>query len=282
MYIIVWGSNRLKKDKKKPTKYQDFDKYFYYTASVQSAENDAAFMAKTYEEIRGKKAQIMREDFCGTFALSCEWVKLDPSHISVGVDLDPEPLAYGKANYLPKLTPNQAKRLSLHEKDVLRAELPPADLVCALNFSYFIFKERKVLGAYFKHVLESLRPDGALLLDCFGGSRCYEANEEETEHEDNNFSYFWDQENYDPITNHAMFHIHFRRHGEAKRKKVFSYDWRLWSIPELRDLLLEAGFSSVKVYWEGTDTEGEGDGEFTEAKVGEECESWIAYIVGLR
>ena len=105
---------------------------------------------------------------------------------------------------------------------------------------------------------------------------------EETEHEDNNFSYFWDQENYDPITNHAMFHIHFRRHGEAKRKKVFSYDWRLWSIPELRDLLLEAGFSSVKVYWEGTDTEGEGDGEFTEAKVGEECESWIAYIVGLR
>ena len=45
-------------------------------------------------------------------------------------------------------------------------------------------------------------------MDCVGGSECYEANEEETDHEDDGFSYFWDQDSYNPITNEAQFYIH--------------------------------------------------------------------------
>ena len=75
-------------------------------------------------------------------------------------------------------------------------------------------------------------------------------NEEETEHD--GFSYFWDQDSYDALTNFGQFYIHFKRKGEKKREKVFSYDWRLWSIPELKECLLEAGFEKTVVYWEGT------------------------------
>ena len=48
---------------------------------------------------------------------------------------------------------------------------------------------------------------------------------------------------------------------------------------ELRELLEEAGFARVCVYWEGEDEDGEGDGEFTEEATGDADPAWIAYVV---
>ena len=56
----------------------------------------------------------------------------------------------------------------------------------------------------------------------------------------------------------------------------------MWGIAEIRDVLDDAGFSKTYVYWEGTDSDGEGNGEFTLTEEGEECESWVAYIVGAK
>jgi len=53
----------------------------------------------------------------------------------------------------------------------------------------------------------------------------------------------------------------------------------MYTAPELRDLLLEAGFSKATVYWEGEDEDGEGNGEFTPDEKGEADLAWIAYIV---
>ncbi len=262
-----------KKDKKK----KDFDKYWYYNKSVQSADVDVQFFLSSYKELKEKQPKTFREDFCGTFKLSCEWVKLDDQFESFGVDLDPEPIEYGKAHYLPKLTEEQQGRIHIQEGNVLDDGLPSTDIIAACNFSYFIFKERDTLKQYFKKNLSALNDDGILILDIFGGSECYEPNEEETEHD--GFSYFWDQDSYDPVTNEAMFYIHFKPKGQKKVKKAFTYDWRLYSIPEIREILLEAGFKNVHVYWEGTDEDGEGDGEFERVTKGEDCESWVAYIV---
>ena len=260
-----------------------FDKYDYYKRSVQTPDVEAEFLIKTFKELRGSAPTKCREDFCGTFAVSCEIAKLDSSIEAYGVDIDEEPIQYGKEKNLSLLNEEDKRRVHVSQGSVLDAgALPESNLAFALNFSYFSFKERRVLKSYYENVYQSLSSDGVFVMDCFGGSQCYEANEEETEHEEDGFSYFWDQENYDPITNEAQFYIHFQRDGEAKREKVFSYDWRMWSIPELRDILLEVGFKEVKVYWEGTDDDGEGDGVYTETKQGEECESWVAYIVALK
>ena len=118
--------------------------------------------------------------------------------------------------------------------------------------------------------------------DIFGGSQCYEPNEEETEHINKGFSYYWDQDSWDPVTNEAMFYIHFKRKGEKKREQVFTYDWRMWSIPELREILAEAGFSKSFVYWEGTTADGEGDGDFKQVESGEDCESWVSYVAATK
>ena len=66
--------------------------------------------------------------------------------------------------------------------------------------------------------------------------------------------------------------------GQKKNERVFTYDWRMWSIPELRDILFEVGFKKTHIYWEGTTKAGEGDGNFTRTEKGESCLSWIAYI----
>lgn len=271
------GKKQKKQKGKKGKVEKAFDKYYYYNQSVQSADVDVQFFRQAYEEIRGKMPKTFREDFCGTFKLSCEWAKLNPFFESYGVDLDPEPISYGKENYLTELTDDQQKRVTITEANVLDEGLPKADIIAACNFSYFIFKERKTMKEYFAKNLKSLNKDGLFILDIFGGSDCYEANEEETEHD--GFSYFWDQDSWDPVTNEAMFYIHFKVKGQKKVKKAFTYDWRMYSIPEIKDILLDAGFKNVHIYWEGTDEDGEGDGEFKKVTKGEDCESWVAYIV---
>ena len=46
--------------------------------------------------------------------------------------------------------------------------------------------------------------------------------------------------------------------------------------------MLQVGFSRADVYWEGTDKEGEGNGIFKKRERAENCESWIAYVVGVK
>lgn len=253
-----------------------FDKYELYTKAVQSAANDVVFIRDTFKELKGRNARTYREDFCGTFALSTEWIKLNPRHEAIGIDLDPEPMAYGRQNYLSKMRAEQQRRMKLIEGNVLDPNLPKADIVAAMNFSYFCFKQREMLKKYFANVHKTLNKDGIFLVDIFGGSQCYDAIEDTIKHE--GFTYYWDQTNFDPVTNEALFHIHFKVGGK-KIEQVFTYDWRLWTIPEIRDIMEEVGFKKTHVYWEGTAKDGSGDGNFTRVDHGEACESWIAYVV---
>ena len=257
---------------------KDFDKYKYYKAAVQSPDTDVEFIRGVFREARKRDPVSLREDFCGTFAISCEWAKLNSKFIAYGVDLDPEPIEYGKANYLPQLSASQQERVNIKLGNVLDSGLAKADIVAAFNFSHYIFKTREGMKAYFQNCYSTLNKDGVLIVDSFGGSRCQEENEEVTNR--GKFKYFWHQESFDPITHEAMFRIHFKPKDGKKIKNVFTYDWRMWGILELRELMHEVGFTKTHVYWEGTTKAGNGDGKFKRAEKGEECEAWIAYVVG--
>ena len=255
----------------------EFDKYEYYNRAVQSEEEDAKFLKRAFEETCGRSPRVMREDFCAAYALCCAWAALDASHQAIGIDLEEEPLSYGKKTYLPKLDPEARHRVTTIQANVLAPDNPRADLICALNFSYFIFKDRSTLKLYFERCFSQLNANGALILDAFGGIGYMEPNEHETEHDD--FSYFWDQDSFDPATHHTMFYIHFKRKGEKKREQVFSYDWRLWTLPELTDLLVEVGFEKPKFYWEGSDEDGDGNGVFEQREKQDDWDTWLTYLV---
>lgn len=257
-----------------------FDKYDFYNQAVQSPEEDVKFYRKTYSELRRRKSpKILREDFCGAGAISCEWVKLEKNHVAYGLDLDLEPMEYGRKHYIPEMTPDQQRRVHLRQKDVLSPALPAADIAVAVNFSYFFFKKRETLVRYFRNVYRSLNQDGIFVVDIFGGTQCTDAIQDKTAHRD--FTYYWDQKFFDPVKNEAYFEIHFR-HKRHKYEGVFSYDWRMWSIPEVREAMAEAGFADSVVYWEGTAKNGQGNGRFDRVEKGEACLSWIAYIVGVK
>jgi ubiquinone/menaquinone biosynthesis C-methylase UbiE len=255
-----------------------FDKYDYYCRSVQSPDTDAALFKTIYKDLTGKKFTTLGEDFCGTFAISCEWVKLDPKHKSIAVDLSAEPINYGKKHYLAALSLDQQKRIKVMNSNVLNPKLPKADCIAAMNFSFFIFKTRAELKKYFENVYRRLNRGGVFICDCFGGPESFQSVEEKTKI-GNEYSVYWQQEWFDHINNLTQFYLHFQPKGGKIYKRVFSYHWRMWSISEIREIMVEAGFKKTHAYWEGTDKKGKGNGKFKRTeRTTEECESWIAMI----
>ena len=100
--------------------------------------------------------------------------------------------------------------------------------------------------------------------------------------EHDHWKYYWECMKFNPINNHCTFAIHFKRDREKKRKEVFVYDWRMWTMSELRDILIEAGFSKTVAYWEGDDDEGGGNGEFYPSEEEENCNAWVTYIAAIK
>jgi len=272
-------ASKSHKKKRTPTMAEKADRHKLYEKSVQDTEFEYEFVDNTYQRIRGKRARLLREDFCGTAQMSCQWVQGRKSNRAIGVDLDEEVLAWGKQNNLGKLKAAELERVELVQADVLTVETEAPDIVIAMNFSYQLFTTRELLRQYFARVHDALAEDGIFIIDVFGGYTAYEEMQEKTRHK--NFTYIWDQHSYDPITGQIICYIHFHFPDGSKLKRAFEYHWRQWSLPELQEIMVEAGFRNVTVYWQGTDEEtGEGDGIFLPAKHGEADPGWIAFVSG--
>lgn len=260
------------------------NKYELYEHSVQEPQAEINFMMKTYRELRRRQARHLREDFCGTFGICCDWVKQSNLHTAVGVDLSREPIAYGKRTHLKALAPDQASRVHLLKRNVLHVDKPKVDVICAFNFSYYILKTRQHLLEYFKMVHKSLNRDGIVVFDAFGGTNTMDSGLERrwVKGKGYRFKYMWEQMNYNPIRNEAKYQMHFKLPNGRVMRKAFTYDWRMWSVPEVRDTLTGAGFKRTIVYWEGTNRKGEGNGKFRRCEEDGACDVWIAYIVGVK
>lgn len=259
---------------------QRADRHALYEAAVQNAEAECEFVRDTYRRLRGRAPVLLREDFCGTASVACEWVRHSPASHAIGVDLDPEVLEWGRRHNLGRLSPAQKKRVQLVQADVLKPRPEPVDVVAAFNFSYWVFKKRSVMKRYFRQVRAALAPDGVFFLDAYGGYDAYRELREATPHR--RFTYVWHQEKYYPVTGEVLCHIHFRFPDHSRMERAFTYDWRLWSLPELQEILDEAGFSRTAVWWEGSDRTGAGNGEFSPEPHGEADAGWVAYLVAER
>ncbi len=270
-----------KRAKDKPTLAQRADRHLLYQQSVQEPEVEARFFARTYRQHFGSEARFLREDFCGTFAVCCEWVKRGKDRTALGVDLDPDPLAWGIEHNLAQLPDAAQRRVELLQDDARKQVAPGADVLAAQNFSFWIFKTRAEVREYFAATLGNLARQGILVLDMMGGPECLVENQVD-QRRVRGFTYEWEQERFDPITHDCRFHIHFAFRDGSRLDRAFTYDWRMWSIPEVRELLLEAGYDRVVVYWEGADAKGEGNGVYRPRQHAGSDPCWIAYIVGVK
>jgi SAM-dependent methyltransferase len=261
-----------------------FDPHHYYLQSVQSPDHDAELLADMYRTHSDKKliqqGLLLREDFAGTAALCFEWVKLNSKHSAIGLDIDKKALAWGDKFYAKQSKKGDYARVELKAMDVLHAHKVKADLICALNFSYFFLKQRQDILKYFKEVRAALKPEGLFILDAFGGPEYMTPSEDKRRSADGSFTFWWVVERYDAITSEIDCRIDFQVKGETLRRKgVFRYHWRLWGLRELCDILQEAGFKKLHFWAEGLDKKGHGNGRFKEVQSEENCQAWLTYIV---
>jgi len=261
------------------------EKYGIYEISVQDPEEHIRMFNFIHSEVVGRAPRILREDFCGTFWISTEWVKSNSANEAICLDLDSEPLAHGKVFHYKTLNSEQKKRIEILKQNVISVTMKKADIVAACNFSFYIFKERNTLVDYFRKALASLTPGGVFILEMAGGPGFIEKDKERRTVKSDKFGkfqYMWHQKSFNPITHDGLYSINFKFPDGSKVKDAFVYDWRVWTLPEIFDAMRDAGFVDPHVYWEEEDEEGEGTGEYVRTTEGDSSHSWITYAVGVK
>jgi len=153
------------------------DRHVLYEAAVQGVEYDLDFVERVHRLNTRRPLRDLREDFCGTAALAAAWVVRRPDHHAFGVDHDASVLNWAKTHRVSRLG-EAARRLKLARRDVRRCRSPKVDAVVALNFSYWVFRERRDLLRYFRAAHDSLRPGGVLVLNAHGGTEAMDTLDE--------------------------------------------------------------------------------------------------------
>lgn len=280
------NKKRKQKSKTKKRTLADLaDKFDCYQKSVQSPDNEVEFFEQAYKEAYGGKPVDLREDFCGTFAVCCEWVASKKTRRAVGIDLCPETLQWGRDHNLSRLKPKQQNRVQVLEQDVRTIQDEKADVLAAQNFSFWIFKTRTEVIEYFDLARQNLKSDGVLVMDMMGGRECYSdahTDKRKIGKGKKAFRYHWEQATFNPVTNDASFYITFKFQDGSQLKRAFEYHWRFWTIPEVREMLAEAGFRESHVYWELEDDDGEDTGIWERNEESANHPSWLAYVVGVK
>lgn len=233
------------------------DKFNLYQKSVQNVKIEVEFFRKCYRMIYNKVATKFREDFCSTALLSCEWVRNNVMNIAVGLDIDPEALAWGLENNVNNLN-SGSDRIRLLNHNVLTPydEKEKFEIICSLNYSHFLLTKRKDLFTYFNNVHKSLDNKGIFILDFYGGSHIYEDHKYQQEKSHHFYQFSGKQMNI--LNNQSLCSLNYKV-GKNKFVPHFKFDFRIYSIIEMKEILEEVGFKKFKLHIKEINEEDEDD-----------------------
>ncbi len=251
------------------------DRHDLYELCVQSARDLVPFLRAMHEQ----DPRVLCEDFCGTAALSRAWCEMVEGGSAIGTDLDEDVLARAARGGTP--------RLALRREDARSSEAR-GDLIFVGNFSIGEIHDRGDLVAYLTRCRERLGAGGVFICDTYGGDAAYRIGHVHRMHrapDGRRVRYTWEQREANPLTGMVENALHFRvdRGGtiEEEVHEAFVYHWRLWSVPELRDAMCEAGFASADVYNKMPDAmDEEGNAYALPTTEVEDEEGFIVCVVG--
>lgn len=250
------------------------DRFALYELCAQNPARDARML----RAIHGGEPRVLGEDFSGTAAISRAWVSLWRGARAVAVDHDAEPLARARG----------VRAVRVRRADVMDVS-DPVDLIGVLNFSICELHTRRALVRYLRHARSRLSPGGALVVDIYGGSDAFATGvitQRVKAPSGEVIRYQWEQRHADALSGRVVNAMHFSigtvRGGGTRLADAFVYDWRLWSVPELREAMTDAGFRLAEVYPRvagATDA----DGNLYVHPIGDDegaGESYVVYVVG--
>lgn len=224
------------------------DRLDLYEACVQRPEIVAAFL----HAVHGSSPTALREDFCGTAAISRSWLAIAPAKHAVAVDLDASSLQRAGERL-----GSDRLRCELLCADALRAHTAEAsaDVVFVGNFSIGYIHRRSTLVEYFRRSRSRLKPGGIFVCDTYDSPTAFTTGSLVRDHHApgiGHVRYIWEQRQADRLTARVQCVLHFRvlRGGEVTHEytDAFIYNWRLWSIAELREAMQDAGFAKTEVH----------------------------------
>lgn len=274
------------------------DRFDCYELCVQSPRHVAAFL----RGVHGNEPVVLREDFCGTAALSRYWIrdairKGEPGR-AVAIDLDRATLE--KADHLARAE-GVADRVRLVCADALAPNTPgmeraeaqrdaACDVVFVGNFSIGYIHGRAQLVEYLRRCKARLDlgqggfGGGVFACDTYGGAGAFRLGGLSRLHPSRGremIRYQWSHDAADSLTGIVENSIGFRIEidGEVVREmpRAFVYRWRLWSIHELREAMMEAGFRETAVYKDVNIAPGQTPEPVHDAR--ELGEDWIVLVV---
>lgn len=268
--------SRTKKTSPRKASATALDPYSLYERAVQDPDVELGLLERALRR-SGRPAKRLREDFSGTGLFSARWVAAGPERSAVAVDIDRAVHDWGRAHHGPALG-SASRRLRWVRADVRRGPSGPFDAVVALNFSYQALRTRPALKDYLSGALRALAPGGILMLDAFGGWLAQQGLIERRRL-GRGMTYLWEQGPLDPVTHRVSASISFALPG-GRRASPFHYDWRLWTLPELTDLLDEVGFADVAILW---DAEPPGIApRYVRRRCAVNQATWLAYLIARR
>ncbi len=267
-----------------------------YRRAVQHPPAEADFLHRAYRHYCKSVPLLLREDFAGTCAVAAAWVAMDREHQAMAVESH-GPTARRAQRTAERELGEAAGDLHIVEADVLKVDGPKVDITCALNFSTFIYHDRASLKRYFQSARRGLKRNGLLILDAYGGPGAMRVGTQtrrvpgETAASPDRpadaplpgFTYHWEQRSFDPITHRTECRIHFTLEDGTHLRSAFIYRWRLWTPPELTELMLEAGFKKAEVWCDTYDpASATSDGSYRPTPRMPARDDWVAYVIGVR
>lgn len=160
------------------------------------------------------------------------------------------------------------------EKERLRVLRRRADLVLAMNYCVCLMRTRADAVRYLRIALKALtegRPSsssvcdgdgdtnpgpstGLLLFDLLGGRTVERAGVAfDRRNAQTGGRFRWEQARFDPFSRRLRSHLRLlpaaSKSPAAAAAATFTYDWRLWTLPEAIDLLREAGHAGDVRVW---------------------------------
>ncbi|MCB0310585.1 MAG: hypothetical protein KDD42_05090 [Bdellovibrionales bacterium] len=266
-------------------------KYKLYEASVQDPPEQTACVARFYNEIFDSEARVVREDFCGTFYFSCEWVKRNSRNQAICLDINEEPLGYGFRKHFKQLSSEEQTRITVLNQNVMEPTDLPCDIIVAGNFSFYTLKERVYLKKYLEASYSSLAQNGILVLEMVGGAGFEETPQKEqrsyryekgAKKGEKWFTYQWEQRSFNPVARNGLYYINFKMSDGTLYKEAFEYDWRVWTVPEVRDCVAEAGFDSSVVYWDDQEDDDDSSEAYHVRESADNDNTWLCYVVAIK
>lgn len=239
---------------------QPIDRLLCYRFAVQDPETHAEVLRRMHAHARPPRtATVLREDFAGTAADSVAWIEAGPERRAIAVDIDAETVAWARRRASGMLL-DRIGHLDFHVADV-RAVGPPAvptaDIISVLNFSIGYLHTRGELIAYLKHARSCLSEGGIVVMNVHGGSGLESGSEQtlqitpsprsKREVAPRPFMFTWAQSPINPVSSEINCRIHFACDG-VELRDAFVYRWRHWTLPELLDAAVEAGFADAMVW----------------------------------